>query len=396
MSFPTTSLGSVSDRAARYLEQITERDRPLFEREVDRRTIGNDILAAAIAIKRIRSERRPLTADERRLIAEAEHHVRRGAPPPAHFAPIGRAGQRLHLTMLSFADPGNGHLRVTLRDADLLDGVVVHHEVIARHVAGGEPRLATAPYRMIDIRQNGVIRLHAADDAPVSVYCGRPGYQLPARPGVPSDDWTIARLYDADPVSPCHLAAAAASAAFANGVADVKFNFDGLTVSQAIDLMTHIRRAVDRDGQQTLSTQFSLGAPIRDDRAMGHGRPAPPVSHPAAIAALSIEMTRAGGWDRVTLDSASATIPSAPVVERLGLETLTRWVRDAHVAHLETYISGGMSARHIPHAVQAGVDGIGLGFWIHRRGRAPGRPGALDAGRIREAIRARNDAERRR
>jgi hypothetical protein len=42
--------------------------------------------------------------------------------------------------------------------------------------------------------------------------------------------------------------------------------------------------------------------------------------------------------------------------------------------------------------VHAGVDGIGLGCGIHRPGRAPGQPGALDAERIREAIRARNEA----
>jgi hypothetical protein len=53
----------------------------------------------------------------------------------------------------------------------LLDGVVVHHEVIAR---GGTSATRLPPYRMVDIRQNGVVRLYAADDVPVSVYGGRP------------------------------------------------------------------------------------------------------------------------------------------------------------------------------------------------------------------------------
>jgi len=192
------------------------------------------------------------------------------------------------------------------------------------------------------------------------------------------------------------MAAAAASAAFANGVADVKFNLDGLTVLQAIDFMARVRRAVDRDRHQTLSTQFSLCVPVIDDRGLiGPRQRHLRVSKPASIAALSIEMTRAGGWDRVTIDSASRELPSIPLVNLLGIDALTQWVQCAHAAGLETYISGGMQAPHIELAVRAGVDGLGLGFWIHPRRRAPGVPGALDAKRIREAIRLRNEAEAR-
>jgi hypothetical protein len=93
---------------------------------------------------------------------------------------------------------------------------------------------------MIDIRQNGVIRLHAADDVPVSVYCGHPGYQLRTWRERPSGHWAVTKAYEADPLTPCHMAVAAASAAFANGVADVKFNLDGLTVLQAIDFMARV------------------------------------------------------------------------------------------------------------------------------------------------------------
>ena len=397
MTFSVNSLGSISERAARYLEQISDRERYLVEHECRRRKIENDILAATIAIKRARFERRSFTLDERRLIAHAERHVRCGAPPPARFAPIGRAGRRPRRTMLSLADPGKGHLRVTLRNADLLDGVVVHHEVIMRGESQADPGLACPPYRMIDIRQNGLIRLHATDDVPVSVYCGHPGYQLPALHGTSTSDWAVARAYEANPLTPCHMAAAAASAAFANGVADVKFNLDGLTASQAIDLMTRVRRAVDRDRRQTLSSQFSLCVPIIDDRQVvrADGRYPESASEPAAIAALSIEITRAGGWDRVTLDSASKELPSIPLVDLLGVDALARWVRCAHEAGLETYISGGMKASHIESAVRAGVDGVGIGFWIHRVGRAPGMPGALDIRRVREAIRLRNEAEAR-
>jgi uncharacterized protein (UPF0264 family) len=250
---------------------------------------------------------------------------------------------------------------------------------------------------MIDIRQNGVIRLHAADDVPVSVYGGHPGYQLPAWHGTRSGVRGVAGAYDADPLTPCHLAAAAASAAFANGVADIKFNLDRLTALQAIDFMTRVRQTVDRDRTQTLSTQFSLCVPVIDDRPSSTARPRhrTRVSEAAAIAVLSVEMTRAGGWDRVTLDSASRALPSIPIVDLLGVEALARWVECAHAAGLETYISGGMDARHIEVVVRAGVDGLGLGFWIHPCGTDPGVPGALDANRVREAIRLRNEAEAR-
>src|SRR5687768_440939 len=108
MNSLVTSLGCLSERATTYLERIDDRERHLVDRECLRREAENDILAATIAIKRARFERRPFTEAERSLIACAERHVRRGAPPPAQFAPIGRAGRRPHRTMLSLADPGDG------------------------------------------------------------------------------------------------------------------------------------------------------------------------------------------------------------------------------------------------------------------------------------------------
>jgi hypothetical protein len=157
--------------AASYLRRVNEEERALVQREDARRKIADIILAATVAIKRARAEQRKCTAKEHRLITCAEYHVRRGAPLPACFAPIRLSRRRTHRTLLSLADPGRGHLQVTLRHADLLDRVVVHHEVIAR---GGTSATRLPPYRMVDIRQNGVVRLYAADDVPVSVYGGRP------------------------------------------------------------------------------------------------------------------------------------------------------------------------------------------------------------------------------
>jgi hypothetical protein len=89
------------------------------------------------------------------------------------------------------------------------------------------------------------------------------------------------------------------------GVADVKFNLDGLSVLQAIDMMTRVRESVDKQADQTLSTHFTIDRPILDDREetiAGRGKPVH-VNDPLQVARLSIYITERGGWNRVTLDS---------------------------------------------------------------------------------------------
>ena len=137
------------------------------------------------------------------------------------------------------------------------------------------------------------------------------------------------------------MAAAAASAAFANGVADVKFCLDGLTAAQAVDFMGRVQTTVDRDEGQTLSSQFNVHVAVRDDRpsTLAAGAGDELVSEPAAIARLAVELTSAGGWERVTLDSASTAIPSRPLTDILGLDSLAAWVNLAHSVGLETYVS---------------------------------------------------------
>jgi len=398
MPYSLVDLGPFTDSAAACLSELPVAATEIFVAELRHREAQNDVVAASLVIKRARAKRSPLTDIERELVAKAEAYVRSGVQPPALFASIRRpADQRIHRTMLSLADPGHGHLTVTLVDAELLDGVILHHEVISRCRGDGAPGPEIAPYRMINIRKNALLRLHAADDVPVSVYGGRPSYQIPIWHKTPSKGWTVTRAYGFDPVSPSHVAAATASAAFANGVADVKFYLGNLTAEQAIDFMARVKSAVDRDeARQTLSSQFNVNIPILDDRPSTIATKGRPVrlAKPAAIAQLSTELTYAGGWERVTLDSASANIPSRPVTEILGFDSLGSWVDQAHAVGLETYISGGICGSHIGQATRAGVDGVGIGFWIHHPGDSPGSVGELDADRIREAIRVRNEAER--
>jgi uncharacterized protein (UPF0264 family) len=247
---------------------------------------------------------------------------------------------------------------------------------------------------MINIRDNGVIRLHAADDVAVSVYCGRPNYVMTRWQGQAGDLSNIGYAYDTDPVTPSHIAAATASAAFANGVADVKFSFDGLTVRQATDFMRRVKMAVDKRDDQYLSTQFNLNQPVLDDRQTTSGALEAhyTVREPAAIALLAVEMTRAGGWDRVTLDSAGSAERSLPLVTLLGFEGLVRWVNEAQAAGLDTYISGGMCDEHIELVTHAGVGGVGVGSWLHCPDPNTGCVG-LNANRIGRLIRERNRAE---
>ena len=81
----------------------------------------------------------------------------------------------------------------------------------------------------------------------MTVYCGQPNYYHPSTPNRPRsfvDD--VSAAFASDPLTPSLWAAAAASAAFANTTADVKFSLDGLTAMQAIQLMQGVRAANDQ------------------------------------------------------------------------------------------------------------------------------------------------------
>jgi len=95
----------------------------------------------------------------------------------------------------------------------------------------------------------------------------------------------------------------------------------------------------------------------------------------------------------VTIDSSSATIPSVPLIDLLGFAGLVSWVDEAHAAGIETYISGGMSSEHIELATCSGVDGVGIGYWIHHYDPVSRSVGPLDGDKVKQAIRVRNDAE---
>lgn len=370
-------------------------DDPILRGALKRRQEENAVVLGMLAIRKLRAMRRPPTGEEAALIRQAEALAVRGVPLPGGYKPISRFGHRPHQTMLSVADPGQGHLDVTTRDAGLLQGVILHQEYINR------PDMDVAPYRMISPRLNALLRLHAADDAPVTVYYGRPNYQASVKSGEAARTEKIADAFRTDPVTPVHGLAAAAASVFGNGTADVKVAMDGLTTSQILDLMRRVAGETIRSDDQFFSAAFNLNQPLVDDRAATAAKNGKPqiLTDPVQIAMLAVELVKAGGWNKVALDSASDKFPSTPVTDLLGPDNLIRWVHAAHSAGLETYTSGGVGRGisvtdpRFTSIVYAGVDGLGLGFSMHFYGPAPGVAGAMNPARLKDAIEIRDRIE---
>lgn len=356
---------------------------------------GMDLISTA------RNAGRELTADEAAIVARARQLVESGTPLPMAYVPISRFGHRKRQTMLSLADVGDGHLAVTTKSKDTLDGLILHHEYIDRET------LQVAPYRMIDTHVNKEIRFQAAQDAPVTVYYGRPNFQ-------PN--------FKTDKVTPIHQTAAAASGVFQHGTADVKVAMDGLSATESVEFMRGVARATSRNLDQYLTSAFNLNTPLVDDRPStlqsNNGQPKT-LTDPYDIAKLALHLAKEGGWDKIAWDGASETrIPSLNFIELLGgyelleknggvpagqnindyaraegVKRLTELVHEAHSLGLETYISAGMRDRHMVDAVASGVDGVGVGFAMHFREPGSGVVGPLDPNLIRSALKFRTDAE---
>lgn len=357
---------------------------------VDAQVADMNVVADAMAAaKKARAERRAYTAEENALLARADALVANGTPMPAYFEPICCFGYRDHVTYLSLANEGPGHEAIVLapENGDLDSGLIVHHEHIDR-----ETKLV-APYRYVSPVVNGKLLIRSAGDFPVTVFIGQPNFQ--------AGGWAN------DKVTPSRTTAAQASAVFANGTADAKVTMDGLTASEAIEFMQHVKEAVVRREGQFLSAAFNVTKPLVDDRpetlAKNGGQPVT-LTDAYGIAKLSVELTAEGGWEKVTWDGASDEIPSRPLLAhpkdtvqgRLTLGQLTEVVHDAHSAGLETYISAGMRQHHMEYAVYSGVDGVGIGTALHKRERTPDggiKMGALDPALVRETLDVRDAAE---
>lgn len=316
------------------------------------------------------------TVADEAVMERAYQLVDRGVRPPVPYQSVRTDANRLYQTYLSFADPGDGHLDVTVRQRDLLAGLIVHIEYIDRD--GVNDRARVEAYRLPALRNAARVRLHVGDVTPCTAFIGRPVFE--------ADDFELGLLKAA------HTTASVCSSMFSLGIADCKVAMDNMTASQCVRFMRAVVGNVVRDPlRQRLSAAFNLRTPLQDDRDR---RTAGPVTDPFAIARLGIHLTRDGRFNKVAWDGASDQPPSRPIIGLLTRVQLFDLVHEAHQWGLETYISAGMRTSHMADAVFVGVGGVGIGTSLHFVDPRTNAIGKIDPELVLKALRVRDDAAR--
>ena len=348
---------------------------PGLQEALERLRRESDFLAGVMSeLDRARQAGRGLRGNDRLAIEHAYAMLDRGAKLPPAFQGLGTSGFRRWQTSLSLADPGDGHLKVTVQDAKLLAGTIVHVEHIDRDKVADREKIE--PYRLPATRHAARVRLHVGEAAPVSAFIGRPVFE---NQNVPLDL-----------LKSVHLTASACSAMFAQGIADCKIGIEHLTARESILFMRAVAGNVIRDSaRQTLSAAYNINTAIVDDRFEGAVEK---VEAPLAIAALGIELTVTGGFDKIAWDGASNKIPSDPVIGQLSFAELIGLVHQAHERGLETYISAGLKAEHMRDSAFLGVGGVGIGTSMHFSDPVTKLMGELKPAAIRQALETRNQA----
>ncbi|UQA58372.1 hypothetical protein [Polyangium aurulentum] len=276
-----------------------------------------------------------------------------GAQLPRAWQSLGVSGFRGIQTWLSLADPGPGHLDVTVNDNDLLHGTIVHVEHIDRDQQSDKELVE--PYRLPASRHAAWVRLHVGTRSPATAFIGRPVFENRGSGGV-------ADYFHTDLLKTSHMHASACTAMFVNGIADCKIGIERMTSSQAIEFMKAVVGNVLRDRErQYLSAAFNINTPLVID----HDGPARTLVDRFEIAMAGIAIARLGGFDKIAWDGASNEIPSRPFTQQLTFQQLVDIVHAAHENGLETYISAGMEAPDMAIAAHAGVDGVGIGTSMH-------------------------------
>ncbi len=311
----------------------------------------------------------------------------RGVHLPRCFEPLRKSSRRKHQTYLSFADPGEGHIKVTVRDSSLLDGTIVHIEWIDRDAVDNKELVEA--YRLSSPVRAAQVRLHVGAETPCTAFIGRPVFEAKqVGQGVDAGAFEISLLKAA------HTVAGTCSAMFAQGIVDCKIAMDNMKASEAVTFMRGVAGNVIRDAPvQFLSAAFNVNTPIVDDRA-GPGPLTKKVSDPFEIARLGIELVKQGRFDKIAWDGASNKQPSEPILGQLSRPDLLRLVHKGHECNLETYISAGMVSSHMRDAVYIGVGGVGIGTSLHHLADTETkRIGEIDPQRVRDALKIRNEAE---
>lgn len=316
-------------------------------------------------LRRVRRAGRKPSLAETAIVQAAYDVLARGAAVATLYRPLGVPGFREVQTLLFLTDPGEGHLRVTCRDRAVLGnpGAAVHIEHIDRAEGGDKEKVEA--YRLPAPLNAAKVRLHVGSDAPCTAYIGRPVFEnRPAR----EDPQQLEEQYLLDELKSSHMTASCCTAMFQNGIAECKIGIERMTALRAIDFMRAVAGNVFRDrNRQYLSAAFNVFTRLYDDRGPQKGW----IEKPEAICKLGIELATEGGFNKVTWDGArSGEFPSQPILAR-GIDPVLKhdfWVDLVHQAHtrgLVTYVSAGLEPQHMPRAVFAGLDGLGIGVKLH-------------------------------
>ncbi len=340
-----------------------------------------------------------MTKREKKIVAQGLQALDRGAHLPPLRQSIGGAEKtnpNTHRTQMAVTDPGIDHLAMTLADPRMLDGSLVHVEIIDRNTEH------QSPYSVPSAKMVSTIRMFLGRDAPLTVFFGRPNYMASALgenvQGVPL---AKAALKFNLPTAANGLTLAARGL-FDRGVSEIKVTMDGLSPSEVTQFGRKVHGNIRMTSDEYISAAFNLGSVLRDFELLPtHAPPisgAPTAEQRALMLKGALQATEAakkGSFKKVTVDSASMTPPSYPLVEYFGVENLLLWTHDAHQKGLETYGSGGMRDYHFPVLHLAGLDGVGVGFSIHEppAPNNPGVPGRMLPEKVLSALSARNRTE---
>ncbi len=370
------------------------------------------VASVGLLIKKIRYAKRRPSFSESASIQTCYEVISKGTPVRTPYRNLGTAGFRKVQTLLFLTDPGEGHLRITCRDPEILSNpaAAVHIEHIDRE---SKNREEVEPYRIPAPINVAKIRLHVGDDAPCTAYIGRPVFENSCSltnhmvdSGLSEEDVAKNRIeyvncvkkrFVFDQLKSAHMTASSCTAMFINGVSECKIGIERMTARQAVDFLKFVLGNTFRDPhRQYLSAAFNLFTPLYDDLGTH-----PPVwaDRPDQICKLGIRIASEAGVQKVTWDGArSGEFPSQPVLERKLEPFLSHkfWVELVHEAHLKgliTYVSGGLEPIHMPRAIFAGLDGIGIGVKLHDFSEESGLMGELDGSKMKRVLSVANQAQ---
>lgn len=137
---------------------------------------------------------------DRLALLRAFQLVETGVLPSPTMQPIHTNASRTCPTYLSLADPGLGHQVSTCWDSAMLNGSIVHIETIDRQGIADTGQIEA--YRIPSIRDVARIRVLVGEEAPCSVYVGRPVFEgLQQTVGVRTSEFRKALLKTAHTVA---------------------------------------------------------------------------------------------------------------------------------------------------------------------------------------------------